>query len=188
MLKTVPASVQFRRQVRQKFEQALYTHPSAHKYPMYHLYDIAERLERACNNAAVMMCEEEHIECTWQSKGFLNRYSSIVDKYCRNLDCKSSLRCPEFGERLMNGEIDPDQICSLSSHDINPEATHEEHELLDLRAAQMIAQKYTRRYQCPKCSARKATVDEVQRSAIDEPSHNRITCLECQHVWMKTGI
>lgn len=174
--------------VRRCFESAIRSHPKLGNNPEYIIYNLAHDMETACHNTAVKECEDNHIECTYTSRGFLSRYSILCDKYARNLDVRSSLESDEFGNMLASGQTDPDSITTLTSRDINPLASQADHEEIRIRSEQKLDAKFTKRYQCPACRARRATYEEVQRSAIDEPSHNRITCLECKHVWMKTGI
>lgn len=177
-----------RMEVRKCFETALANHPRLSQEPEYTRFNIAHAMELACHNAAVRECEANHIECTYASKGFLSRYSSLCDKYARNLDPTSSLHSEEFGNMLASGQIEPDTIVELTSRDINPLASQADHDEIRIRSEQKSEAKFTTRYKCPACGARRATYDEVQRSAVDEPSHNRIVCLECKNIWMKTGI
>lgn len=181
-------SDRIRGEVRGCFETALRNHPKIQSSPDYVIFNIALNMETACHNAAVRECEANHIECTYTSKGFLSRYSVLCDKYSRNLDVASSLESDEFGNMLASGQTQPEDIIALTSRDINPLASQSDHEEIRIRSEQKSDSKFTKRYQCPACGARRATYDEVQRAAIDEPSHNRITCLECKNVWMKRGI
>lgn len=181
-------SKQIRRDIRNAFIDAIKNHPRLSQQPEYVIFGIANSMETACHNAAVIDCESNHIPCTYQSKGFLNRYSILSDKYLRNLDVKSSLQSEEFGDMLASNQVNPDNIIELSSRDINPLASQADHEEIRIRSEQKTQAKFTKRYQCGACGARRATYEEVQRAAIDEASHNRITCLECNNVWLKSGI
>lgn len=181
-------STKLRREMRLAFEEAIKNHPRLSKEPEYVIFGIANKLETACHNEAVIDCEINHIPCTYISKGFLNRYSILCDKYLRNLDVMSSLRSEEFGDMIASSQVNPENVVELTSRDINPLASQADHEEIRIRSEQKTQAKFTKRYQCRACGARRATYEEVQRSAIDEASHNRITCLECNNVWLKAGI
>jgi len=177
-----------RRQMRQVFDRAILAHPRLSQLPEYVRYNISRDLETSCHNSAVRECIDWHIECTYGSPAFISRYSSLCDRYARNLDVTSSLESDELGNMLATDAFLPSRITELSSRDINPLSTQSDYEEIRIRSEQKTEKKFTKRYKCHACGANRATYEEVQRSAIDEASHNRICCLECGNVWLKTGV
>jgi DNA-directed RNA polymerase subunit M/transcription elongation factor TFIIS len=183
--KQLPQQRQIAKNVLRK---ALLNHSKlASKDPEY-IDMVLRRMERDCYNKTIQQCRQEFLDPTWQNIAFIGRYQSLIYLYASNLDPSSSLSSDSLAEKILSGEVLPENITSYTSKDINPEASSSERAMIETRQQQKVDKKYTTRYQCSKCFARKAEISEVQRLRADEVSSNRLVCLECSHVWFKNGV
>lgn len=117
-----------------------------------------------------------------QDPVFKNIYAAHFMKLRSNLD-------PANGRHLLDmifgGFIEPINVASLSSAEMNPSANAHVREEIALRMQQKVDLKYSTAYRCSKCGERKATYNESQNRAADEQSTINLTCLNCGHTWRK---
>jgi DNA-directed RNA polymerase subunit M/transcription elongation factor TFIIS len=149
---------------------------------------IVRRIERSCYNTALEQCQQEFLDRSWHSPVFVGRYSALLYLYVANLDTQSSLGSTHLADAIADGKVPPEKICAFGSKDINPEASAYERGVIEVRQQQKVEGKFTTRYPCPKCFERKATYTEVQIRSADEPSSNRLVCLNCSNIWFKQGV
>jgi len=148
---------------------------------------MSRRMERSCYNAMILQYNNENRDCTWANPQFIADYSALAARYTTNIDAGSSIGSKHLADKLLSGEIKPENICSYSSIDINPDASKSDRETIESRMSQQVEVKYTTRYQCKKCFERMTTVGEKQIARADESASDRITCLKCGNKWFKTG-
>lgn len=154
------------------------------KYTKDETESLVRRMERSCFNYAVNECEEKYIQKSWQNPLFLQIYNSVCYKCLSNLDSASSVNSTNLINMLINEDVLPSDIASLSSEIMNPEAARKERDELDTRRKQKRNLKFTTRYPCPKCKAKKVNYYEVQLRGADEASDNHCICLECGNEWV----
>jgi DNA-directed RNA polymerase subunit M/transcription elongation factor TFIIS len=146
----------------------------------------AKEIERSCYNEIILSCEDEFIQRSFINEPkFVARYSAICSKFLVNLDPLSDIASTYLIEGLISGKFQADKIAKLTSNDINPNASKDIRNMIEIRQNQTIKKKTTSMYACPKCKCREVTLRETQYRALDEASAFRMTCTECDHVWIK---
>lgn len=144
---------------------------------------IVRRLERGCHNSAVHSCEKDRINCAWDNPTFTSRYSAICYRVLSNLDPRSSIGSEYLGNLLITGEIDARAVSMVSSATLYPAGSATERDIIATRMKQKIQEKFSQKYKCSKCQARKCVWYGVQMRGLDEPEDKHCKCLECGHEW-----
>jgi len=153
------------------------------------LINIAKDIERSCYNATIMDCRQSNNPPprNWESYEFKDiYYSSRCGTILRLLSINSQ-STKEYGctlvQKIINNEIDIDQIGFMSENDICPIAQEKERTSIKIRMGQKIDEKYSNLYKCPACKERKTTYITKQLRALDEAADIICTCLNCSHVF-----
>lgn len=149
---------------------------------------MVRRMERACYNHTINEFTSRFLDRSWNNPMFMSHYSALASRYAMNLDPDSSLGSAYFADKLLSGEMKSEDLCNYGSKDINPDASEAERAYIETRQKQKVDVKYTTRYRCPRCFEYKATYNEVQIARADEAASNKLTCLNCGHMWFKTGV
>jgi DNA-directed RNA polymerase subunit M/transcription elongation factor TFIIS len=143
--------------------------------------EAARAIEAACFNAAVRAGRESEDPSrrSWDSPPFVSVYSSRCGLVACQLD-PASQPCQRYGatlgQRLRAGEVAPEELGTLASKELCPEATAEERALLARRAAQRIEEKESNLFRCPHCGERRCTYVQIQIRSADEPPDYFCTC------------
>lgn len=164
-------------------KQAMLSDASLSMKPKEEFDAIARRLERGCYNKTVAEFTTLHGDLSWENQQFLQYYSSVAAKLAINLDAESSLQSDYLIEYIKEA-TDLTTVADMSSVEINPMASKEERDMIDIRLQQKVEEKYTTRYRCGKCRKQKCSYREVQIAAADESCSYSLTCLECGHAWV----
>ncbi len=145
---------------------------------------MSRRLERGCLNKTVEECSSEQIECLWNNKIFVERYSSECARIAHNIDIKNYAK---LVLKLYSDELHPKDVSYMRTCDINPDALEEEVNEITIRSQQKVQKKFSDRYTCPKCKQRKTEFEGTQTSSADEISALKLKCLNCDHFWIISG-
>lgn len=146
---------------------------------------IIRRLERGCHNAAVLACIRDGIVRNYTNPHYVGRYSAVCNRVIENLDPTSQVGSHYLLDKLMSGEILPEQVGSLSSYELCPAASQTIRDEIELRKKQKVPNKVTRAYICRKCGHNESIPYEYQGRAVDESSSYSIKCIQCGFVWRK---
>jgi DNA-directed RNA polymerase subunit M/transcription elongation factor TFIIS len=148
---------------------------------------IVRRIERSCYNAAIHTCEKDHKDRTWDDPVFVARYSALCYKVLANLDNNSTVGSNYLGDMISTNDIDPRAVGELSSATLYPEGSVHERNIIAVRREQKVQEKFSEKYKCSKCYARKCVWFGVQTRGLDEPEDKHCRCLECGHQWKENG-
>lgn len=147
---------------------------------------LARRMERACYNKVIIACTKEFIPCVWSEARFVHRYSTECYRVLANLGNNLFIFSDYLSSKLASGEIKPTEVAELTSEELDPEASREEREAIEIRKRQKVEKKYTERYTCPRCKSKKAEYSESGATrSLDEISTFAMRCLVCDHTWQK---
>jgi DNA-directed RNA polymerase subunit M/transcription elongation factor TFIIS len=146
---------------------------------------ITRRLERSCRSKVSAECETEFINRNFSDKTFVERYSACCYKLMANLDVNSCIHSDAFLSNIMTGVIDPKHVASLTSKEMCPEASEHERKELDIRMDQKIDVKFSDKYQCNICKAKKTRYFKFQKDASDEAASICFECISCGHRWVR---
>ena len=144
---------------------------------------IVRRIERSCHRAAIHSCEKDRIDRTWDEPKFVGRYSANCYRVLANLDPNSSVGATYLGNMIISGGIDPRVAGEVSSATLYPDGSAKEHDIIAVRREQKIQEKFSQKYKCSKCQARKCVWYGVQTRGLDEPEDKHCKCLDCGHEW-----
>jgi DNA-directed RNA polymerase subunit M/transcription elongation factor TFIIS len=148
-----------------------------------YLDTIVRRLEREAYNITIRECEQEYTDRNWNNPKFVNRYSCTAYKILVNIDPRSSIGSDKLAMKILMKEIEPKYVCCMSSYDMNPDASKDERDIIELRLKQKVDVKYSDKYTCKRCDAKKITFRETQSRSADEISTIKFECIECHHTW-----
>ena len=147
---------------------------------------ISRQIEQSIYNSSIQYSSENNIKRNWSNNIFKSLYLARIRSIYTNLKGDSYLQNKNFKARILDNEIDPRTISSLSNYDIFPELWEE----LLLRLSEKDKLKYelkpeamTDIFKCRKCGSRSCSYYEFQTRSADEPMTQFITCLECNNNW-----
>ena len=140
------------------------------------------RMERSCLEVTILACERDGVDKHFGDKKFKERYSSECYKLIQNLDVDLS---NYLTNKILCGEIDPNDVAKLSSQEMCPEASAAERNEIEIRQKQKTNTKVSRAYTCRKCLHNETIYEDYQAARGDESSSISIKCLSCQNVWRK---
>jgi len=110
---------------------------------------------------------------------FENFYQDKFSDILKNLDPKNN---SYLLEAVKSNKIKPEDIAFLKPEEIYPEKFEAILNKRKLEKAIKDNKATTDAFKCPKCKARKATIDQKQVRAGDEPMTTFVTCVECGNV------
>jgi len=146
----------------------------------------SRQIEQSIYNSSIQFSSENNIKRNWENSIFKSLYLSRIRSIYTNLREDSYLQNKNFKTKIIENEIDPKNIASLSRYDIFPEVWEE----LLLKLSQKDKLKYelkpeamTDMFKCRKCSSRSCSYYEFQTRSADEPMTQFITCLDCNNNW-----
>jgi DNA-directed RNA polymerase subunit M/transcription elongation factor TFIIS len=141
---------------------------------------VTMNIERGIFNYAVKEATSKKIIKKWENPLFAQIY---LDRL-RSLHI--NLKNPQFVEQIINGDLAPETIASLTHQEMNPERW----KVLIDRKMKRDETKYTHgieasttEYTCKKCKGNKCTHYEMQTRSADEPTTVFVTCLTCGKNW-----
>jgi len=147
---------------------------------------ISRQIEQSIYNSSIQYSSENNIKRNWANNIFKSLYLARIRSIYTNLKGDSYLQNKNFKARILDNDIDPRTISSLSNYDIFPELWEE----LLLRLSEKDKLKYelkpeamTDIFKCRKCGSRSCSYYEFQTRSADEPMTQFITCLECNNNW-----
>ena len=147
---------------------------------------ISRKVERSIYNYTIELSNQKKIKKQWKNPYFKNLYLSKIRSIYSNLKTDSYIQNNNFKQRVLNNEIEPEQIALLSTYDIYPEIWKE---LFDEKAKrdkikfEFKPEAMTDAFKCKRCSSRSCSYYEVQTRSADEPMTQFVNCLECNNRW-----
>ena len=147
---------------------------------------ITKNIEKNIYNYTIKLSKEKNINRYWNNIVFKNIYLSKIRSIYANIDKNSYIKNKNFLNRIINKEIDINNIANLEIYDIFPENWKY---LLEIQSKQdkikyeLKPEAMTNLYKCRKCGSRSTSFYEVQTRSADEPMTQFITCLDCGTRW-----
>jgi len=162
------------------FKRALLMYPKWNTLGEQAKIDIVRRLERSCYNMVVIECQEKFIPARWEEPIFLKRYAAECYRILSNIANTTSNG--ELANKLISGDIDPNDISKMSSYDLCPTATQQERDEINARMNARVDKKYSNDA-CRKCGEKKVLRIGVQTRAADELASFHYKCDSCGNTW-----
>lgn len=137
---------------------------------------IVRRVERSCFNSAINTAIVRGIVRVYANIAFINIYSTVCYKIISNIGDDLILK-------IINGVVDPNNIASMTSYDLNPVASQQIRDYMELRNKQKLDRKVSRLHTCRRCGEKNTVWMPVQTRSGDEDSTIKIKCMTCQFSW-----
>lgn len=148
--------------------------------------ELINNIEKGIYNFSLSLATKYSVVKKWENNEFLEIYKDITYKVLVNLDKESYVKNPGLLEKILNDEIKPSKLASMTSQELFP-SKWEEMFQEKLKKENLKYDKNnlatTDFYKCPKCKKAKATFYQVQLRASDEPMTTLLNCLECGYDW-----
>ena len=144
------------------------------------------QMEKDIYNSCLKYANENSIVKSWENEIFKSLYLSRIRSIYTNLKSDSYLGNKNFKDKIINGDIDPKNISSVSKYDIYPEVWSELLSKLaekDKLKYELKPEAMTDMFKCRKCGSRSCSYYEFQTRSADEPMTQFITCLDCKNNW-----
>ncbi len=174
-----------RERMKSQFMLALASHEAWSDVPDADREAIIRRMERGCYNEAIATCTRDGIDRLWTEIKFVSRYSAMCYKILSNLDKGLSGGSEHLFNMIIKDGFNPEKFATLTSDELNPEASRAEREEIEARMNVKINLKVSRSYYCNKCGKSETTVRSYQSRSADEDNTLSIKCIHCGHVWRK---
>ena len=103
-----------------------------------------------------------------------------------NLNPKSYVKNKSFISRVLNGEIEPETIATMTPQEIAPSKWKrllDETFKIDKNLYETRTEMATDMYLCGKCKKRLCTYFQLQTRSADEPMTTFVTCMNCGNRW-----
>jgi transcription elongation factor S-II len=148
--------------------------------------DISKKIEESIYQYTVSKstdkCIDENIENKYFKRIYVNKLISLYN----NLNPETYIQNKNFLSRILNQEIDIDNIAFLT-----PQEIHKDHwkKYLDRQTANdeflysRTVGTRTQEYKCGRCKEKDCTYYQLQVRCSDEPMTTFINCLNCGHKW-----
>jgi len=140
----------------------------------------ATNVEIGVYNYAIREANKERIVKKWENKNFTHLYMDRMRSLWMNLQQTDN----SLLERWQRGEINPEQMSSLTHQEMNGarwQSMIEQKMKRDAHSTEMRAS--TDMFTCKKCKSKKCSYYELQTRSADEPSTIFISCLDCGKNW-----
>ena len=147
---------------------------------------ISRQIEQSIYNSTISYSSENNIKRNWDNNIFKSLYLSRIRSIYTNLRPDSYLRNKNFKTKVLENEIDPKNIASLSRYDVFPEVWADLLQKLsekDKLKYELKPEAMTDMFKCRKCESRSCSYYEFQTRSADEPMTQFITCLDCNNNW-----
>jgi len=154
----------------------------------YYIKDesISRNIEKSIYNYTIKLSVELNITRSWENIIFLKLYLSKVRSIYSNIKPDSYIKNTDFLKRIINGDINIENISKLTRMEIYPDNWKElidKKVKIDTLKSKLKPQAMTDQFKCRKCGSRSTSYYEVQTRSADEPMTQFITCLDCGNHW-----
>lgn len=137
-------------------------------------------IEKSVYNKVVNKNQYKKIWCP----SFEYQYRLYVNKITKNLDTTSEVKSNYLIDKIINDEIDIDNISDLNSDALCPEKNDLFIKRLHTRLNQKINTKTSSLYTCKNCKKKEVIIKEIQIRRIDEATSVSATCVFCNYNWI----
>jgi DNA-directed RNA polymerase subunit M/transcription elongation factor TFIIS len=144
------------------------------------------KIERSCYNHTCLTADKKNVPRNWKNDNFQTLYNIITYKIQKNISySKDDIGSEHLINRIINNEVDVDNIGKMKSNELRPEKTKDIYDDIEYRKSIEVVKKYSTQHVCFKCGGRKTTETEIQMRSLDEGSTIIITCEmeNCSNVW-----
>lgn len=146
--------------------------------------DIIINIELSCYNSCIKQSNELLIYIDWKNSKFKYLYQLLCNKITKNLDNESEVGESYLINKVINGEIDINNIADMSSDNLCPTKSENIKQNLILRNSQKLNYKTSTLYTCKNCGKKEVIIRMVQIKSLDEGQNISLKCVFCNYNWM----
>lgn len=146
--------------------------------------DIIINIELSCYKQTLLKADELLIYQSWDNEKFTYLYYLNCNKITKNLDIESEVNSNYLINKILQNDLDINNIASMSSDQLCPDKSQNIKETINLRNNQQIKFKTSTLYQCRNCKKREVKIQEYQGRSLDEGSNLSLTCVFCNFNWV----
>ena len=132
----------------------------------------SRQIEKSIFNNTIKYTKKNNIKRKWANNHFKSLYISRIRAIYSNIKEDSYLKNINFKKKILNDEINCNEISNLSNYDIFPENwvdLIEENMKKDKLKYELKPEAMTDIFKCRRCSSRSCTYYEVHTRSADEP-------------------
>jgi len=147
---------------------------------------LSEKIENSIYEYTIKQSELKGIEPNIEDNYFKRIYVNKIISLYNNLDKNSYVKNNNFLNRVLNNDINIDEIAFLTPQEINKEHWQK---YLDRQTAtdeflySRTLGTRTSEYKCGRCKERNCTYYQLQTRSSDEPMTTFVNCLNCGNKW-----
>lgn len=153
---------------------------------------MVKKIESGCVKFTIKKAKEDNIQRSWQTVVFVRRYNNIVHEKANELDFRSN---QYLVVKVVAGEIPAASVGCITSEECDPDRDQRLKDKSEIRKNQKIQRKVVTGYLCPECKPdrtkiyadkdKECWVENVQLRGLDESKSTRVTCCNCEHIWIE---
>lgn len=168
-----------------KLDKVLLTHGS-HQKSTEELHHLARLIEKGVYNKTIQFCKDKDVTRNWDNHIFRTMYQQFAMKAYVNIDPDTYVGNRTLINRILDGEIKPQELAFLEREQIFPEHWKpyvEEKKKRDKIIYEVRDEMTSDLYECPRCHKRRTSYYQAQTRSADEPMTTFVTCLNCLKHW-----
>lgn len=146
--------------------------------------NIISQIEKSCYEKACDDMLELEQEPDWENQMFINIYNYICGNLFENIDPESEINSTYLLEKILNQDIDLENIGYMKSDELCPEKSKEIKRKIKEQACIKYSTKTSTMYRCGKCKKNECVLERMQTRSLDELTNHRATCVFCKHTWI----
>jgi DNA-directed RNA polymerase subunit M/transcription elongation factor TFIIS len=139
-------------------------------------------IEKSIYEKTVYSCNTHNVHVAWDNTLFINKYSNESYRIISQIDTQSCANDPNFANKIIDDKLQ--NVAFLESRDLAPQLYKPIEESIEVRKRQIIIQKVSKLYKCPKCGQKQSRIEEVQLRSFDEGANVSACCCNCFHTWI----
>ena len=144
------------------------------------LINVSANIEKGILNFSIDLASKKNIIKKWENDIFVQIYIDRLRSIYINL------KNPQLITKIINGEIQPDNLAFMTHQQFDPEKWFELLQQKEKKDASKLVDNIeasTDAYVCRRCKSRKCTYNAIQIRSSDEPMTIFVNCLNCGKNW-----
>lgn len=147
---------------------------------------MAHSIEQSIYNYSVERAINKGITYNFSNNHFKRIYASKTQSLCENINPSSYVGNTLLYQRIINGEIDLNNIAFMYPWELYPELWIQYDKNIkafnDYKTSLTLGNKTTA-YTCGKCKSNNCVYLSINKRSLDEPAVLLVKCLNCNYSW-----
>jgi DNA-directed RNA polymerase subunit M/transcription elongation factor TFIIS len=165
------------------FTDAFNLHDKFRAMPKEEKTKLLRALERCCNNYTIEKAHVNNIMTSWQLDKFVDLYHDICYKVSANMNDTPLVTGAQLAKKILDGEIDVQDVCKMTSQDICPDKYSSIIDRLESSKNVVQTRNTSSLYTCGTCKKSQCWIENRYNRSLDEGVNLTITCMNCGKQW-----